>query len=209
MLDIGKYRSTSALGAGVWHCTALYAVLPSCRHISLGVRRSNRVREPDGNNISTEWVEEDGVVLFNSKVYIQMVNCQCITTLCTSFTNMARFYDHNHREAEVFEAGEKAWLDGRHINMQRPFKRFDNRWFGLFEIQKVLSRNAYRLKLPQSIHHVHPVFMYHCCVVSIQIPLQSIHSPPTQSPYLLMVVDLNMRWSVSLTVACITRSSNT
>ena len=30
--------------------------------------------------------------------------------------------------------------------------------YGPFEIQKVLSRNAYRLKLPQSFRRVHPVF---------------------------------------------------
>ena len=73
-------------------------------------------------------------------------------------TDMARFYDHDHREAEAFEAGDKVWLDGRHIKTQRPIKKFDDRWFGPFEIQKVLSRNAYRLKLPQSFRRVHPVF---------------------------------------------------
>ena len=73
-------------------------------------------------------------------------------------TDMARFYDHDHREAEAFEAGDKVWLDGRHIKTQRPIKKFDDRWFGPFEIQKVLSRNAYRLKLPQSFRRAHPVF---------------------------------------------------
>ena len=54
--------------------------------------------------------------------------------------------------------GDKVWLDGRHIKTQRPIKKLDDRWFGPFEIQKVLSRNAYRLKLPQSFRRVHPVF---------------------------------------------------
>jgi len=124
-------------------------------------------------------------------------------------TDMARFYDHDHREAEGFEVGDKVWLDGRHIKKQRPIKKLDDRWFGPFEIQKVLSQNAYRLKLPQSFRRVHPVFHVSLLRRWHPDPLRSVHSPLTQSPYLLMVGNPNMRWSVSSTAACITESSNT
>ena len=45
-------------------------------------------------------------------------------------------------------ATEKVWLDGRHIKTQRPMKKFNDHWFGPFRVQKVLSRNAYRLTDP-------------------------------------------------------------
>jgi hypothetical protein len=37
-------------------------------------------------------------------------------------------------------------------------KKFDDRWFGPFRVQKVLSRNAYRLTLPHNFRRIHPVF---------------------------------------------------
>src|ERR1700742_1209196 len=73
-------------------------------------------------------------------------------------SDMTRFYDTDHREAEEFKVGEKVWLDGRHIKTQRPTKKFDDRSFRPFRVQKVLSRNAYRLTLPHNFRHIHPVF---------------------------------------------------
>jgi len=72
--------------------------------------------------------------------------------------DMARYYDADHREAEPFKVGDKVWLDGRNIRTQRPSKKLDDRWFGPFPVQKVISRNAYRLKLDRNFRRVYPVF---------------------------------------------------
>ena len=72
--------------------------------------------------------------------------------------DMARFYDQDHREAEVFQPGDKVWLDGRNIKTVRPTKKMDDRWFGPFVIDKAVSRNAYKLKLTHAFAQLYPVF---------------------------------------------------
>lgn len=71
---------------------------------------------------------------------------------------MARYHDAHHEEAEVFEVGDKVWLDGRNIKTSRPTKKLDDRWFGPFVIDKAASRNAYRLKLTPTFSKLYPVF---------------------------------------------------
>ena len=44
--------------------------------------------------------------------------------------------------------------------MTQPMKKLDYKWLGPYVIiiDKVISRNAYQLKLPLSFGQVHPVF---------------------------------------------------
>ena len=42
--------------------------------------------------------------------------------------------------------------------MQRPTKKFEDKWFGLFIIKRKVGASAYKLKLPQSMSNVHPIF---------------------------------------------------
>ena len=72
--------------------------------------------------------------------------------------DMARYYDAHHQEAEVFQVGDKVWLDGRNIKTQRPTKKLDDRWFGPFKVTKVLSRAGYKLALTPAFAKLHPVF---------------------------------------------------
>ena len=72
--------------------------------------------------------------------------------------DMARYYDAHHGVAEQFEVGDKVWLDSRNIKTTRPTKKLDDRWYGPFPIEKVLSRNAYKLKLTKAFAKLHPVF---------------------------------------------------
>lgn len=72
--------------------------------------------------------------------------------------DMARYYDAHHQEADVFQVGDKVWLDGRNIKTQRPTKKLDDRWFGPFKVTKVLSRAGYKLALTPAFSKLHPVF---------------------------------------------------
>lgn len=72
--------------------------------------------------------------------------------------DMAKFYDRNRGTAPSFKVGDKVWLNSRHINTDCPKKKFDDKWLGPYSITKVVSRNAYKLKLPPSFGRVHPVF---------------------------------------------------
>lgn len=73
-------------------------------------------------------------------------------------SDMARFYNHHRSSHEPFKVGEKVWLDSRNIKTTRPAKKLDDKWFGPFIIEKVVSPNAYRLKLTTAFRRLHPVF---------------------------------------------------
>lgn len=72
--------------------------------------------------------------------------------------DMARFYDVHRAAAPEYKIGNKVWLDAKDIRTSRPSKKLDNKWFGPFEITKLVNQNAYELKLPASFNRVHPVF---------------------------------------------------
>ena len=42
--------------------------------------------------------------------------------------------------------------------MQRPTKKFEDKWFGPFTVERKVGASTYKLKLPQSMSNVHPVF---------------------------------------------------
>jgi len=78
--------------------------------------------------------------------------------LSQAANNMARFYDAHQREAPLYEVGDKVWLNGQNVTTTRPMKKLDHKWLGPYLIEKVISRSAYRLKLPLSFSRTHPVF---------------------------------------------------
>jgi len=72
------------------------------------------------------------------------------SALSQAADNMARFYDVHRREAPLYEVRDRVWLNGQNITMTRPMKKLDHKWLGLYSVEKVISRSAYRLKLPSS-----------------------------------------------------------
>ena len=53
---------------------------------------------------------------------------------------------------------DKVFLEGRNLRTQRPTKKFEDKWFGPFVIERKVGVSAYQLKLPQSMANIHPVF---------------------------------------------------
>jgi len=62
----------------------------------------------------------------------------------------AHFYDTHHKEAPLYKVRDKVWLNGQNITTTCPMKKLDHKWHGLYVVDKVIFRNAYRLKLPPS-----------------------------------------------------------
>jgi hypothetical protein len=71
--------------------------------------------------------------------------------------DMARFYDRKHSKTPSYKERSKVWLDDENIKTTHPTKKFENKWFGPFEIIKKISPTAYKLKLHGS-WRIHPVF---------------------------------------------------
>jgi len=66
-------------------------------------------------------------------------------------------YDEKHKAAPPFKVGKKVWLLKYHMRIKQLLDKLDNKWLELFEIKEVVSCNARRLKLLETIQ-IHPVF---------------------------------------------------
>ena len=70
--------------------------------------------------------------------------------------NMQRYADLNRGQAPVYKEGDKVWLSAKDLKLNRPIRKLSERQLGPFEIIKVVSPNAMKLKLPAS-YKIHDV----------------------------------------------------
>lgn len=71
--------------------------------------------------------------------------------------DMKKYYDAHREAPHKYSVGQYVWLDGSNISTSRPSKKLDDKRYGPFPIEKIISDNAYQLTLPESFN-VHPVF---------------------------------------------------
>lgn len=57
-----------------------------------------------------------------------------------------------------FAEGDSVLLRSKNITTSRPSKKMDARYLGPFTVTKKIGKLAYRLDLPPSMAHIHPVF---------------------------------------------------
>ena len=67
-----------------------------------------------------------------------------------------RYADFHRGEAPEYKVGDKVWLSTKNLNVDRPLCKLTERQLGPYEIIKIISPNAVKLKLPTSfkIHDV-------------------------------------------------------
>ena len=71
----------------------------------------------------------------------------------------AKFANNHRRPSPDFRVGDFVMLDARNIKTTRPSNSLDHKNLGPFEVLEAIDGNtAYRLKLPDSMKSVHPVF---------------------------------------------------
>lgn len=71
---------------------------------------------------------------------------------------MKNYYDKNHKEGPELQKGEKVYLLRRNIKTKRPSDKLDHKRLGPFSIEEKTGPVNYKLKLPQSMKRIHPVF---------------------------------------------------
>jgi transposase InsO family protein len=71
---------------------------------------------------------------------------------------MKKYYDQQHMEGPDLKRGEKVYLLRRNIKTKRPSNKLDHLRLGPFKIEEKLGPVNYRLKLPESMKKLHPVF---------------------------------------------------
>ncbi|OAV84952.1 hypothetical protein PTTG_30921, partial [Puccinia triticina 1-1 BBBD Race 1] len=100
--------------------------------------------------------------------------------------------DRHQLKPPAFLVGDLVWLDSSNIRLTRPTKKLSEKKFGPFEITAVVSKNAFRLKLPSSWLRIHPVF--HVLLLSSSIPPFPGKSQPPPEP---VEVQDHLEWEVS------------
>ena len=70
--------------------------------------------------------------------------------------DMTYYADQHRGSAPEYKVSDKVWLSTKDIKINRPSQKLAERQLGPFEIVKVVSPNAVKLKLPPSfkIHDV-------------------------------------------------------
>jgi hypothetical protein len=60
----------------------------------------------------------------------------------------AMYYNRRHEPAPVYAPGDRVWLDGSDIAINRPSSKLSHRCLGPFLIEACVGHGAYRLALP-------------------------------------------------------------
>jgi hypothetical protein len=71
---------------------------------------------------------------------------------------MARYYNQRRLLTPTYQPGDKVYLDASDISMTRPSRKLSHRRLGPYPIERQVSKNAYRLRLPNPMRRLHPVF---------------------------------------------------
>jgi len=70
--------------------------------------------------------------------------------------DMTRYADFHRGQAPEYKVGDKVWLSTKNLNVDRPLRKLTEHQLGPYEIIKIISSNAVKLKPPASfkIHNV-------------------------------------------------------
>ena len=99
--------------------------------------------------------------------------------------NMARYYNQRRLPTPMYQPGDKVYLDASDISTTRPSRKLSHRQLGPYVIDKQVSRNAYRLKLPHPMQRLHPVFNVVKLTPAPHDPIEGCHPIPPPPPELI------------------------
>jgi transposase InsO family protein len=94
----------------------------------------------------------------NTVKTIQKLHAQLSKDIDFMNIRMAKYYNENHQKGPDFKKGEKVFLLQKNIKTKRPSRKLDHPKLGPFIIEEKLGPVNYRLRLPDSMRRIHPVF---------------------------------------------------
>lgn len=71
---------------------------------------------------------------------------------------MKKYYDRHRQPSPDFKVGDKVYLEGLNLTVQRPMTKLSEKRYGPFPIIKKIGKSAFKLRLPRKWSRVHPVF---------------------------------------------------
>lgn len=106
---------------------------------------------------------------------------------------MACYYNQRQTPALVFQPGDKVFLDASDIQTTRLSRKLAHNCLGPYIVDKQVNSNAYRLRLPRSMSHLHPVFNVVKLTPAPEDPIPTRHSSLLPDP---IIVDDQEEWEV-------------
>lgn len=94
--------------------------------------------------------------------------------------DMARYYNQRRVPAPVYALGDKVFLDSSDIKTTCPSPKLVHHYLGPYLVVRTIGSHAYRLKLPQSMCCIHPIFHVIKLLHAPQdpIPRKHVQLPP-------------------------------
>src|ERR1700682_5107576 len=96
--------------------------------------------------------------------------------------DMARYYNQRRLPTPTYKPGDKVYLDASDISTTRPSRKLSHCRLGPYPIERQISRNAYRLRLPESMRRLHPVFNVVELTPAPADPIVGRHPKPPPPP---------------------------
>jgi len=87
---------------------------------------------------------------------MKLIHEEAQAALSKAYDNMTHYADFHRGQAPEYKVGDKVWLSTKNLNVDRPSHKLTEHQLGPYEIIKIISLNAVKLKLPASfkIHNV-------------------------------------------------------
>jgi len=121
-------------------------VSPFMANYGREMRMGGDIRRKEKVEHVTEFVER-----------MKKVHEEVETALKKTQEEMKKYADRNRKETEKWEKGDKVLLSTKDLVFkERPTKKLMERYVGLYMIEEVVSSNAVKLRLPNSMR-IHPV----------------------------------------------------
>jgi len=72
---------------------------------------------------------------------------EAIAALQHAADTMKLYYDRNHQATPKYQLGDLVWLNMHNYTTDHPTKKLDHKWAGPYQIKKIVSPAAIKLKL--------------------------------------------------------------
>jgi len=92
--------------------------------------------------------------------------------------DMAWYYNQCQTPASQYQVGDQVFLDASDIRTTWPSQKLSHRYLRPYVIQRRVGRHSYRLQLPQSLSHLHPVFNTVKLILALEDPIPGRESQP-------------------------------
>jgi hypothetical protein len=107
------------------------------------------------------------------------------STLAKAQDDMSHYYNRRQEPTPEYAPGDKVYLDGSNIRTLRPSKKLAHHFLGPYVVEHRVGVNVYRLRLPKSMSHLHPIFPVVKLLAAPLDPIPGCWSRPPPDPVLV------------------------